>query len=41
MIPVRLAEKIAGMAARNHVIVLIYGVGLFLVLPLLGVFLIR
>jgi solute carrier family 34 (sodium-dependent phosphate cotransporter) len=41
MIPVRLAEKIAGMAARNHVVVLIYGVGLFLVLPLLGVFLIR
>jgi solute carrier family 34 (sodium-dependent phosphate cotransporter) len=41
MIPVRLAEKIAGMAARNHVVVLVYGVGLFLVLPLLGVFLIR
>jgi solute carrier family 34 (sodium-dependent phosphate cotransporter) len=41
MIPVRLAERIAGMAARNHVVVLVYGVGLFLVLPLLGVFLIR
>jgi solute carrier family 34 (sodium-dependent phosphate cotransporter) len=41
MIPVRLAEWIAGVAVRRHLVVLIYGVGLFLVLPLLGVFLIR
>lgn len=41
MIPVRLAERIAEVAARRHLVVLVYGVGLFLVLPLLGVFLIR
>jgi solute carrier family 34 (sodium-dependent phosphate cotransporter) len=41
MIPVRLAEWIADIAVRRHTVVLIYGVGLFLVLPLLGVFLIR
>jgi solute carrier family 34 (sodium-dependent phosphate cotransporter) len=41
MIPIRLAERIADLAARRHVVVLVYGVGLFLVLPLLGVFLIR
>jgi solute carrier family 34 (sodium-dependent phosphate cotransporter) len=41
MIPVRLAERIAEVAARRHMVVLVYGVGLFLVLPLLGVFLIR
>jgi solute carrier family 34 (sodium-dependent phosphate cotransporter) len=41
MIPVRLAEWIAEQAVRRRVIVLIYGAGLFLILPLLGVFLIR
>lgn len=41
MIPVRLAEKIAAVAAKRHMVVLVYGVGLFVVLPLLGVFLIR
>jgi solute carrier family 34 (sodium-dependent phosphate cotransporter) len=41
MVPVRMAERIAEVAARRHVVVLIYGVSLFLVLPLLGVFLIR
>ncbi len=41
MIPVHLAERIAEVAARRHLIVVVYGVGLFLVLPLLGVFLIR
>jgi solute carrier family 34 (sodium-dependent phosphate cotransporter) len=41
MIPVQLAERIADVAARRHLVVLVYGVGLFLVLPLLGVFLIR
>jgi solute carrier family 34 (sodium-dependent phosphate cotransporter) len=39
-IPVVLAERIADFAVRRHVIVLIYGVGLFIVLPLLGLFLI-
>jgi solute carrier family 34 (sodium-dependent phosphate cotransporter) len=41
MIPVRLAEWIAALAVRRRVVVLVYGLGLFLVLPLLGVFLIR
>lgn len=41
MIPVRLAERLAELAARRHSIVLAYGVGIFVVLPLLGVFLIR
>jgi solute carrier family 34 (sodium-dependent phosphate cotransporter) len=41
MIPVRLAEKIADLAVRRRMVVLVYGLGLFLVLPLLGVFLIR
>jgi solute carrier family 34 (sodium-dependent phosphate cotransporter) len=41
MIPVRLAEKIAAVAVERHMVVLVYGVGLFVVLPLLGVFLIR
>jgi solute carrier family 34 (sodium-dependent phosphate cotransporter) len=40
-IPVRLAEATAELAVRNHTIVFAYVVGLFLVLPLLGVFLIR
>jgi solute carrier family 34 (sodium-dependent phosphate cotransporter) len=41
LIPVRLAEGIAEQAVRRRLVVLIYGAGLFLVLPLLGVFLIR
>jgi solute carrier family 34 (sodium-dependent phosphate cotransporter) len=41
MIPVRLAERIADVATRRHLVVLVYGVGLFVVLPLLGIFLIR
>jgi solute carrier family 34 (sodium-dependent phosphate cotransporter) len=41
MIPVRLAERIAELATRRRLVVLVYGLGLFLVLPLLGVFLIR
>ena len=40
MIPVRLAEWAAELAMRNHVLVLIYVAGVFLLLPLLGVFLI-
>jgi solute carrier family 34 (sodium-dependent phosphate cotransporter) len=40
-IPVRLAEGIARLAVRRRLVVFVYGVGLFLVLPLLGVFLIR
>ncbi len=38
-IPVRLAEMIADAAVRRRVVVLIYGVSLFIVLPLLGVIL--
>jgi solute carrier family 34 (sodium-dependent phosphate cotransporter) len=38
MIPVRLAERIADVAVAAHVVVLVYVVGLFIVLPLLGVF---
>jgi sodium-dependent phosphate cotransporter len=40
-IPMRLAERIAEVAVRRHTVVLVYGVSLFLVFPLLGVFLIR
>jgi solute carrier family 34 (sodium-dependent phosphate cotransporter) len=40
-IPIRLAEFMAELATRRHTVVLVYVVGLFLVLPLLGVFLIR
>jgi solute carrier family 34 (sodium-dependent phosphate cotransporter) len=39
MIPVRLAEAIAEAAVRRRTVVLVYGVSLFIVLPLLGVFL--
>jgi solute carrier family 34 (sodium-dependent phosphate cotransporter) len=39
MIPVRLAEAIAAAAVRRRTVVLVYGVSLFIVLPLLGVFL--
>ncbi len=41
MIPVRLAEALAEIATRRHRVVFVYAVTLFLVLPLLGVFLIR
>jgi solute carrier family 34 (sodium-dependent phosphate cotransporter) len=41
MVPVRLAEALSELAVRRHTVVLVYGVSLFLVLPLLGVFLIR
>jgi solute carrier family 34 (sodium-dependent phosphate cotransporter) len=41
MLPVRMAEWIADLATRRRLVVLVYGAGLFLVLPLLGVFLIR
>lgn len=41
MVPVRLAERIADIAARRHTVVVAYIVGLFIVIPLLGVFLIR
>jgi sodium-dependent phosphate cotransporter len=40
LIPVRLAEGLAGIAVRRHRVVLAYTVTVFLVLPLLGVFLI-
>jgi solute carrier family 34 (sodium-dependent phosphate cotransporter) len=41
LIPVRLAEGIAGHAVRRRTVVLFYMVGLFILLPLLGLFLIR
>ena len=41
MIPVHLAEYMAAVAVRRKVVVVVYVTGLFLVLPLLGVFLIR
>lgn len=41
LIPVRLAEALAETATRSHRVVFAYAVTLFLVLPLLGVFLIR
>ncbi len=41
VIPVRLAEALADVATRRHQVVFAYAVTLFLVLPLLGVFLIR
>ncbi|HEX2188117.1 MAG TPA: Na/Pi symporter [Longimicrobiaceae bacterium] len=40
-VPVRLAEALAETATRRHRVVFAYAVTLFLVLPLLGVFLIR
>jgi sodium-dependent phosphate cotransporter len=39
-VPVRLAEAFAGVAVRRPSVVAVYLVGLFLVVPLLGVFLI-
>ncbi|CAN5842179.1 sodium:phosphate symporter [soil metagenome] len=41
LIPVRLAEALADVATRRHRVVFAYSISLFLVLPLLGVFLIR
>jgi solute carrier family 34 (sodium-dependent phosphate cotransporter) len=41
VIPIRLAVLIADLAVRRNTFVFAYGVGLFLVLPLLGVFLFR
>jgi hypothetical protein len=41
MIPVYLAEALAAQAVRRRSMVLIYVVSLFLVLPLLGVFLLQ
>jgi solute carrier family 34 (sodium-dependent phosphate cotransporter) len=41
LIPVRLAERIADLAVRRRTVVVLYMVGLFIVLPLLGLFLIR
>jgi solute carrier family 34 (sodium-dependent phosphate cotransporter) len=41
LLPVHLAEWIAGIAVRRRTIVLGYIVGLFIVLPLLGLFVIR
>lgn len=41
MIPLRLAEGLADAATRQHRLVLAYAVTLFIVLPLVGVFLIR
>jgi len=40
-IPVYLAEKIADVAVRRHSVVFAYGVGLFIILPLLGLFLLQ
>jgi hypothetical protein len=41
LIPVRLAEAMAAQAARRRTLVFAYVVGVFLVLPLVGVFLIK
>jgi solute carrier family 34 (sodium-dependent phosphate cotransporter) len=41
MVPVQLAERLARVAVERRVIVFVYAFSLFLVLPLLGVFLIR
>lgn len=41
MVPLRLAEALAGLATRRHRVVFAYTVTVFLVLPLLGVFLIQ
>jgi sodium-dependent phosphate cotransporter len=40
-IPVALAERIAEIAARRHAVVFVYGLGVFVVLPLLGLFLLQ
>ena len=41
VIPIRLAERLAEAAVRRHRVVLAYALSLFVILPLLGVFLIR
>lgn len=41
VVPIRLAEALAGAAVQRHRVVLAYTVTLFIVLPLLGVFLIQ
>jgi solute carrier family 34 (sodium-dependent phosphate cotransporter) len=41
LIPVRMAERIADLAVRRRAVVVVYMVGLFIILPLLGLFLIR
>jgi solute carrier family 34 (sodium-dependent phosphate cotransporter) len=41
LLPVRLAEALARVALRRQTLVLAYIVGLFIVLPLVGLFLIR
>jgi solute carrier family 34 (sodium-dependent phosphate cotransporter) len=41
LIPVRLAERIADVAVRRRSMVLVYIVGLFIVLPLLGLFVLQ
>jgi solute carrier family 34 (sodium-dependent phosphate cotransporter) len=41
LIPVRLAEGLADLAIRKRWVVFVYAISLFLVIPLLGVFLIR
>ncbi|CAN5654247.1 Na/Pi symporter [soil metagenome] len=41
LIPVRLAEMLAAQAVRRRIVVLIYALSLFLILPLLGVFLLK
>jgi len=40
-IPIRLAEMLADMATRRRSVVFVYAVGLFLILPLFGVFIFR
>ena len=40
-LPVRLAEGLSGLAMKRRSIIVIYGAGIFIVLPLLGILLIR
>ena len=39
-IPVRMAERFAGVAVKHPTVVAVYLFGLFLVIPLVGIFLI-
>jgi solute carrier family 34 (sodium-dependent phosphate cotransporter) len=41
LVPVRLAEGLADLAIKRHTVVLAYGVSIFIILPLLGLFLIQ
>ncbi len=41
LLPVRIAQTVAAVAVRKHWLVFTYVLGLFLVLPLMGIFLIR